>query len=108
MYAQFVAPGKHSIYIYDPDSDEFYKKIVAIDVPQQKFAYKSLPPNFDLTDDHRHYHLDTTKKRYLEAYLVDTSMCKFNIKDILDKDACPIMETVYKNFETIVSIFQEL
>jgi hypothetical protein len=38
-----VAPGKHSIYIYDPDSDEFYKKIVAIDVPQQKFAFKTLP-----------------------------------------------------------------
>ena len=46
IYAQFVAPGKHSIYIYDPDSDEFYKKVVAVDVPLQKFAHKTLPSNF--------------------------------------------------------------
>ena len=35
-------------------------------------------------------------------------MCKFNIKDILQKDVCAVMETVYQNYEMIVSIFIEM
>ena len=35
-------------------------------------------------------------------------MCNFNIKDILQNDVLPIMETVYENYQTIVSIFQEM
>ena len=67
-------------------------------MPHQKFAFKALPSTFELTDNHRHYQAETYKRNYLEAYLVDTSMCNFNIKDILQNDVLPIMETVYENY----------
>ena len=32
IYAAYVMPGKHSIFVYDPRDDSFYKKVVAVDV----------------------------------------------------------------------------
>jgi len=32
IYAAYVMPGKHSIFVYDPQADSFYKKVVAVDV----------------------------------------------------------------------------
>jgi len=32
IYAAYVKPGKHSIFVYNPRDDSFYKKVVAVDV----------------------------------------------------------------------------
>ena len=32
MHAAYVIPGKHSIFVYNPRDDSFYKKVVAVDV----------------------------------------------------------------------------
>lgn len=32
IYAAYVMPGKHSIFVYNPRDDSFYQKVVAVDV----------------------------------------------------------------------------
>lgn len=32
IYAAYVTPGKHSIFVYNPGDNSFYKKVVAVDV----------------------------------------------------------------------------
>lgn len=35
LFLKLIDPGKHSIFIYDPKKDVFYKKLVAVEVQQQ-------------------------------------------------------------------------
>ena len=32
IYAAYVMPGKHSIFVYNPRDGSFYQKVVAVDV----------------------------------------------------------------------------
>lgn len=36
-YAGFVSPGKHSIYLYDIETDTFWKKVIIVDVQKNGF-----------------------------------------------------------------------
>lgn len=40
VYASFVKPGKHSVFVYDPVSDKFYQKVIV--VQNQRTEYELL------------------------------------------------------------------
>lgn len=42
IFSKFVESGKHSIFIYDPTTDEFYKNIIAVDLQTQSFTPRPL------------------------------------------------------------------
>jgi hypothetical protein len=93
--------------VYSHESGEFYKKIVGIDVPTNKFAYKILPSGFDLPIRERE---DGYGLKMLEAFLDDTSMCKFNVKAILEANdnVTEVIGVVYQYYEDILSVFHEM
>mmetsp|Transcript_21437 Transcript_21437/g.33119 ORF Transcript_21437/g.33119 Transcript_21437/m.33119 type:complete len:244 (+) Transcript_21437:3704-4435(+) len=43
VYSGFVPPGKHSIFIYNPRTNQFFKKIIAVDSPD---TFRSRVVNF--------------------------------------------------------------
>ena len=37
VYAAYVRPGKHSVFIYNPEDDGLYRKTIAVDVKQDGY-----------------------------------------------------------------------
>lgn len=92
MYSTLVQPGKHSIYVYVPETDSFYKKIIAVDVSEE-FVPRLLPADTVLDQQHitkvgyeiQSQNFEQVDQTLLEAFVIDIGKGNLKIESILEK-----------------------
>ena len=42
VYAAYVRPGKHSVFVFNPQDDQLYRKTIAVDVKKDGFIPRKL------------------------------------------------------------------
>ena len=111
LYAGFVQPGKHSVFIYDPESGEIHRRIIAVDVQESftgSFITRELAADFTLNDRNPSKYCDIqpevqkASKDELEAFINDIQPGIFNIKAYFDnndsEDLRIVLETLKKHY----------
>ena len=51
VYARYVRPGKHSIFVYDPQGDRLFMKIVVVEEPRTWEANANLDIELELATE---------------------------------------------------------
>jgi len=109
----FVPPGKHSIFVYDPITENFYMKVIVVDVKTgiedtyYKNSCEMRPVEYTETEPR----VDTTMSdRIFEAYLNDSNTGNLDIHHITeDKDQlATVLKSIEQDYDKLLQVFQML
>jgi len=106
------------MFVYKPEQDELYRKVIVTDVQQDGFFARKLDSEVELPD-HRANKIESTRAKmtnaseeYLEAFVSDTKQGVFEIRSILDTKDIPflqsVLESLYSNYQDLVLLHFEM
>lgn len=112
-YSMFVPPGKHSIFVYDPISENFYLKVIVVDVKTgiEDTYFKNSCEMRPVQHTETEPRVDTTvSDRIFLAYLNDSNTGNLDIYHITqDKDQLiTVLQSIQKDYGKLLQIFQML
>lgn len=131
VYCCFCPPGKHSVFIYDPEKDRCYKKIIAVE-PRDSFVNRQILLNSIVETEVKENKISEKKLReynqsmqkfmpvkgtneklervdvnLIECFMNDSQPLNMHIEDIVQPDQVrPMLDAVWENFRQICDCYK--
>jgi len=87
VYARYVKPGKHSIFVYDPQGDRLFMKIVVVEEPRTWEATPNLDIELEMAGQSKCPQKDQRSILANEAFLEDTQPGTLELSKLLKSEA---------------------
>jgi len=110
VYARYVRPGKHSIFVYDPERDQLFMKIVVVEeLRSWEIEERDVQP-IEVSDRSTIHKKEQRSMLLSQAFLEDIQPSVWDLSRFLrdKKDVESALKAIDVHYEGLVSLFYEM